>query len=200
MPSRLPCSLAPAAPTAVLLLVACAAPPDSTASPSGPGVPDRDSATEAPRNPWTTLRVFGALAREATFAPDDLEPLGGEDVVWTFRNETHTYRALRLDRLLLHLGFEAGPGGQTVAPGNRRPGYRATVVARARDGFAAVFTVAELLPDLGATAAYVAWRRNDCDMPSDEGPLRILVPTDKKAARAVRMLRDLEVVPAPGNP
>lgn len=200
MPLRTLRSLAPASLGALLLLAACATPPGATAKPPGAGRPDQASADADRTSPLATLRVFGALAREGRFAQDDLEALGAEDVAWTFRNESHTYRALRLDRLLMHLGFDAGPGGQTVAPGNRHPGYRATVVARARDGFSAVFTVAELLPDLGSTAAFVAFRRIDGEMPPDEGPLRILVPTDKAAARAVRMLRELEVVPAPGNP
>ena len=140
------------------------------------------------------LHVHGSLPQQATLSPAELESLGGEDVVWTFRDQQHTYRALRADRLLAHLGFDKGPGGATVRPGDRRPGWRNVVVARGADGFFAVFSIAELMPEMGPSRAFVAWQRDGAALPADEGPLRLVVVTDQKGSRSVRQLSELEVL------
>lgn len=150
--------------------------------------------TDGPAAATDSLRVHGALPAARTLTTTELEAFGGEDVAWTFRDQAHTYRALPLDVLLQQLGFDEGQGGKTVAPQNRRPGWRSVLIARARDGFFAVFTLAELMPDMGPSRAYVAWRCDGAPLAADEGPLRLVVPTDRKGSRAVRMLHELEVV------
>lgn len=170
----------------LLALLACSTPPSTAAA------DPRPVQVEAPTE--AKLQVRGGNLRSADLGVDELEALGGEDVVWTFRDRAHTYRALRLDRLLLHLGFDRGPGGATTAPANRRPGWRLVLVARARDGFWSPFTLAELMPEMGPTRAYVAWRRDGQPIDAEEGPLRLIVPTDLKGSRSVRMLTQLEVL------
>src|SRR5436190_19271372 len=75
-----------------------------------------------------------------------------------------------LDRVLAHSGFDAGPGGPTLTPRERRPGWRHLVVATAADGFLAVFTCAEVMPEMGPTQAFVVWSRDGGPLPPDEGP------------------------------
>ena len=64
------------------------------------------------------------LPRATTLTIADLEALGSQDVPWTFRDEQHVYRAVALDRVLTHCGFEEGPGGRSIPPTERRPGWR----------------------------------------------------------------------------
>lgn len=164
------------------MLAACTAtaPPVATAPTAAPAT--------------ATLRVHGALPRHATLTPAELEALGAEDVAWTFRDEPHVYRGLRLDRLLTELGFERGPGGAGVATHERRPGWRNVLLARGSDGFFAVFTLAELMPEMGPSRAYVVWQRDGVPLVGDEGPLRLVVPTDQRGSRSVRRLGELEVL------
>lgn len=166
---------------AVLLGAACATPP--------PVAPAPTVAAAGPQ-----LRIHGALPGAATLAIADLEAAGAEDVAWTFRDQLHTYRAVRVDTLLANLGFDRGPGGAGLAPKDRRPGWRNVLVARGSDGFFAVFTLAELMPEMGPSRAFVAWRRDGQPLPADEGPLRLVVPTDQRGSRSVRQLASLEVV------
>jgi hypothetical protein len=155
---------------------------------------EADAARREPRSP--ALAVHGDLPRTGTLEIADLEALGAEEVPWVFREEAHLYRALRVDRLLAHLGFERGAGGAQVAPRERRPGWRKLLVARGTDGFFALFTVAELSEEMGATRAYVAWQRDGAPLPGEEGPLRLVVTTDRRGSRSVRQLVALEVVDA----
>jgi len=150
-------------------------------------------ATGSPAASVPTLRLQGALPRPATLTVTDLEAIGGEIVEWTFRDQHHVYRGLRLDHLLTAHGFEPGPGGAAVPPAERRAGWRRVLVASGADGVFAVFTLAELMPEMGPSRAFVVWRRDDQPLPDDEGPLRLVVPTDAKGSRGVRGLIGLEV-------
>ncbi len=169
----------------LLLLAACAAPAPPPAAAGGPG-----------------LTVDGNLPRPGQLSVRDLEALGAEDVPWTFRDEAHVYRGVALDKLLTHMGFDAGGGGRSLPARERRPGWRNVVIAAAGDGFYSVFTCAELMPEMGATRAFVVWSRDGAPLPADEGPLRIVVTTDRKGSRSARTLTGLRVVevqPPAGN-
>ncbi|MGE0142836.1 MAG: molybdopterin-dependent oxidoreductase [Planctomycetota bacterium] len=153
-----------------------------------------ESAASEPR-----LIIAGEIPRPGTWSTEQLEALGSEDVDWVFRDQRHTYHGLRLDRLLQHVGFEAGPGGASVPPRDRRTGWRRVVIAKARDGFRAVFTCAELMPEMGRTRAYLVWRRDGETLPADEGPLRLIVTTDQKGSRSARQLSELRITDGAGS-
>jgi hypothetical protein len=63
--------------------------------------------------------VVTGLQRATTLTIADLEALGAEDVPWTFRDEPHVYRAVALDRVLSHCGFDERPGGRSISPTER---------------------------------------------------------------------------------
>ena len=52
--------------------------------------------------------IVTGLPHAKTLTIADLEALGAEDVPWTFRDERHVYRAVALDRVLAHCGFDEG--------------------------------------------------------------------------------------------
>jgi hypothetical protein len=65
-----------------------------------------------------------------------------------------------------------------------------------RDGVVAAFTCAELMPLMGRTRAFVAWAVDDQELPADEGPMRIVVASDRKGSRSLRRVAEVQVVDA----
>ena len=96
--------------------------------------------------------------------------------------------------MLSPCGFDEGPGGRSIAPTERRPGWRQVVIARASDGVIAVFTCAELMPQMGRTRGFVAWAVDGAALPADEGPLRSVVGIDVKGSQSLRQVVEARVV------
>lgn len=67
------------------------------------------------------------------------------------------------------------------------------VIITAADGYRAAFSLAELAPDLGGRAVLVADRRDGEPLDSSEGPLRLVVPDDKRPTRWVRQVVRVDV-------
>jgi hypothetical protein len=67
------------------------------------------------------------------------------------------------------------------------------VVADAADGYRSVFALPEFDPAFTDRVILVADRRNGEALGQDEGPLRIVVPGEKRQARWVRKLQRLSV-------
>lgn len=68
------------------------------------------------------------------------------------------------------------------------------VLATARDGYAVVYTLAELDPAFDDGEIIIADKSGGQALKETQGPLRIVVPHDKKAARSIRMLDRIDVV------
>jgi DMSO/TMAO reductase YedYZ molybdopterin-dependent catalytic subunit len=66
--------------------------------------------------------------------------------------------------------------------------------ADARDGFQAVFSCAELAEEMGATKAMLIWKIDGKPLAPEQGPVRIVVLTDKEASRSVYGVEKLEVI------
>jgi hypothetical protein len=67
-------------------------------------------------------------------------------------------------------------------------------VASAHDGYQVVFGFGELDPDLGNAKILIVDKRDGKLLFGYQGPIRLVVAGDKKAARSVRMLEKIEVV------
>src|SRR5271154_89115 len=61
------------------------------------------------------------------------------------------------------------------------------LLAEARDGYQVVYSLAELDPNFGANRIIVADTVNGKPLFPYQGPFRLVVPSDKKGARSVRM-------------
>lgn len=68
------------------------------------------------------------------------------------------------------------------------------VVVKARDGYQAVFALAELAPSMTDRKIILADRCDGKPLSDAQGPLRIIVPGEKMHARWVRQVTALEVV------
>jgi DMSO/TMAO reductase YedYZ molybdopterin-dependent catalytic subunit len=70
------------------------------------------------------------------------------------------------------------------------------VVAEASDGYRTAFSLAELDPDFAAESVLVADTVDGKALGPDQGPLRLIVPGDKRQGRWVRLLKIISVVNA----
>jgi hypothetical protein len=69
-----------------------------------------------------------------------------------------------------------------------------TVLAQARDGYVASFALAEIDAGIGARPVWLAACKDGAALDGEEGPLRLLVPDDRRPARALRQLQQLRIV------
>jgi hypothetical protein len=139
------------------------------------------------------ISVSGEIPKSGTLTQSDLEKLGPVTVTWKLEKNKHKVTGVPLDVLLKHLGFDAGPMSHDTPKAEKRSGYRKVVVATATDGFKAVFTTAELVPEVGATRAYVIWKIDGKALPESEGKFRLAVITDKEPSRSIYQLESLYV-------
>jgi len=70
----------------------------------------------------------------------------------------------------------------------------ACVKLTAKDGYVAVFALAEIDPSLRDEDVLVADIRDGKPLAPDHGPLQVIVPGDKRPARWIRMLTRIEVI------
>ncbi|RNF85923.1 molybdopterin-binding protein [Montanilutibacter psychrotolerans] len=68
------------------------------------------------------------------------------------------------------------------------------VELRARDGYRVTFALADFDPELGAVRAVVVDRCDGRPLPADDGPLRLIVPAEKRPARWIRQLVAVDVL------
>jgi len=71
------------------------------------------------------------------------------------------------------------------------------VLVDARDGYRVLFSLAELDPGTGKRDVWLVDRCNGTALDDKDGPLRLLVPGDARAARSVRQVESISVVVAP---
>jgi hypothetical protein len=95
---------------------------------------------------------------------------------------------------LAALAARAGlPTGEAL----RGDALRLLLVVAARDGYRVAFTLGEIDPKLGGKPVLLA---DSCDgkpLAADNGPLRLVVPGEARAARSVRQVEAISVVALP---
>jgi hypothetical protein len=71
------------------------------------------------------------------------------------------------------------------------------VLVNARDGYRAVYSLAELEPTLGNHRVLLVDRCDGQPLGDDDGPLRLIAPEESRPARWVRQVQSITVVTAP---
>jgi hypothetical protein len=71
------------------------------------------------------------------------------------------------------------------------------VIITASDGYKVTFSLAELDAGIGARQVIVADSEDGKPLTSTAGPLRFIVPEDKRPARWVRMVKTVRVIANP---
>jgi len=134
------------------------------------------------------LVVTGDVPTPLTLNANDLATMPRESAEVTDQDGAKTtYEGVALQEILKKAGIEFG----RALRGKALAGY---VIAEAKDGYAVVFSLGELDPDLGGTRVIVADKRDGKPLFTYQGPVRLVLPADKEGARSVRMLEKLEVV------
>ena len=118
---------------------------------------------------------------------DDLQKMPQHSVKLKEHGTEVAYTGASLHDLLVRAGAPTGNQlhGRALA---------CYLLASARDGYQAVFTLTEMDPTFTDDELLVVDRVDGNPLSDQQGPLRIIVPHDKKPARSVRMLQKLEVV------
>ena len=161
--------------------------------PLAPTAPTQSAtnATSTATSSGTALMIKGAVKQEVSLTLADLKAAArvklsakGHD------GAMHEYEGVALQTLLAKAGVPAAGDlkGKNMA---------LFVVANAGDGYRAVFSLAELDADFAAESVLLADTADGKDLDSDQGPLRLVVPGDKRQGRWVRMLKTITVAPAP---
>jgi hypothetical protein len=103
---------------------------------------------------------------------------------------TNAYSGVALDALIVRAGAPSGPAVRGKA-------MMTYIVVGAADGYHALFTLAELDPGFTGRVILLADQRDGAPLPPNAGPYRIIVPGEKREARWVRQVTDIELINAP---
>ena len=83
-----------------------------------------------------------------------------------------------------------------ATPAEKHPNTRLIVEVHCRDGFGAVFCLAELMPDVGNRPAWLALDVDGQPLGPHHGPVKLIVPLDEKPVRWVHGVHSISVIDA----
>ena len=137
------------------------------------------------------LRISGNVATPLELSLADLKnmPRTTLTVVNAHSKKTEVYQGVPLEELFRRAGV---PQGEKL----RGPLMASYVVAEASDGYRVVFSLAELDSGFLDSGVIVADTLDGAPLGSNEGPLKLVAPRDKRPARWIRMLRTITIVQA----
>ncbi len=133
------------------------------------------------------LSITGDIPQPLTLTTGDLAKMPRASVAWSEHGPKVNYQGVLLYEVLKRAG---APLDQQLS-GKALASY---VLAEARDGYQATFALAEIDPAFTDNQILIADTADGQPLPESQAPLRLIVPGDKKGARAVRMLERLTVV------
>ncbi len=136
----------------------------------------------------TSLLVTGAVAQDLKLSTDDLKKLPRKSVSTKGHDDhMHQYDGVPISTVLGKAGVPQGSAlrGKSMA---------LTVIAEGSGGYRAVFSLAELDEDFAAEAVLIVDSVDGQPLGPDQGPLRLIVPGDKRQGRWVRALKSITIV------
>jgi DMSO/TMAO reductase YedYZ molybdopterin-dependent catalytic subunit len=143
----------------------------------------------APALTSARLTISGDVEHPLSLSLADLSKMPRTTVNVTNSREKkdETFEGVALSGLLKQAGAPQGPKlrGATMAT---------YVIAEAADGYRVIFSLAELDSDFQDSGVIVADRMDGKPLDDNAGPLRLVVPHDKRPARWIRMLQSIKVV------
>ncbi len=147
-----------------------------------------EAQTSTPFPASAALVVKGAVKQELRLTAEDLKKMPRTKATGKDHDgAAHEYEGVALQALLAKAG--APQGGEL-----RGKNMALAVVAEASDGYRAAFSLAELDADFSDTQVIVTDAVDGKPLTAEQGPLRLVVPADKRQARWVRMLKSISVV------
>jgi DMSO/TMAO reductase YedYZ molybdopterin-dependent catalytic subunit len=139
------------------------------------------------QQPTPSISVTGSVTTPLTLTAEMLAQMPRSTATISNNGVDTQYEGVSLLEILKKAGV---PAGEAL----RGKVLTTYVLTEAQDGYQVVFSLGELDPVLGDTAILVADKANGKPLFGENGAFRLVVPRDKRAARAVRMLTKIEVV------
>jgi DMSO/TMAO reductase YedYZ molybdopterin-dependent catalytic subunit len=138
------------------------------------------------------LQIGGDVGHPRTFQEQDWKQLKHISISATNAHDkkTATYSGVPLRDLLQEAGV---PLGENL----RGKALAISIVIIASDGYQVTFSIAELDESIGNAQVLVADSEDGKPLGPTAGPLRLVVPGDKRPARWVRMVKAIRVVAGP---
>lgn len=97
------------------------------------------------------------------------------------------YEGVTMHDLLMRAGVDFGSGLR----GKQLSSYVSVIGS---DGYEATYALADFDPTLADADVIVADKRDGNRLAATEGPFRIVAPHDKRPARSVKLVREIDVV------
>lgn len=138
--------------------------------------------------PELNLTITGDVATPLQLTLADLAGMAREKIsVDQGDGKAVVYEGVLLSEVLKKAGVPTGGGmrGKALA---------SYLLAEAADDYQVAFSLPELDPEVGSTRVLIADKSDTKPLPDSQGPLRLVVPTDRVGARSVRKLVKIEVV------
>jgi hypothetical protein len=136
------------------------------------------------------LKVGGAVPTPLTLTADDLAKMPRATATTTSDGNTNTYEGVLLYDILVKAGWQFGHVmGTRAAP--------ACILLTGKDGFQAVFSLAEIDPQFSGVKVLVADKLDGRPLPDKYKPFRVISPNDKMRARSIYSLVKVDVVKLP---
>jgi len=138
------------------------------------------------------LEISGDVPHPKTFQEQEWKQLKHVSVTATNAHDkkTATYSGVPLRDLLNEAGV---PSGENL----RGKAFSTVIVVSAMDGYQVTFSIAELDESVGNVQVLVADSENGKPLGQGAGPLRLVVPSDKRPARWVRLVKAIRIVANP---
>ena len=136
-----------------------------------------------------SLRIAGNVTTPLSLAAKDLKamPRTTLKVLNPHENKEEIYEGVAVQELLRRAGV---PQNEKL----RGSAMATYVLAEASDGYAVLYSLAELDADIQNSEVIVADTMNGSPLGEKQGPFKMVAPHDKRPARWIRMLKSLTVV------
>lgn len=151
----------------------------------------------APSAGPTQAALAGDIPTPGPITREELLALGPLEASWSAHGQTHRVRGVRVDKLLAARGFTPGKMGKDVPKAEKRAGWRKVLLVTAADGYQALLSCAEMFEEMGPTQALLVWEVDGQPLSSEQGPLRLVVTTDREPSRSIFAVRKLELIDLP---
>ena len=134
----------------------------------------------------TVLVLSGEVDPPLQFTLDDIAAMPRTTLHIIEKGEEKSYSGTLLIQLLKQAGV-------VTWDRERRTHLAKYVLVEAADGYRATFALAELDSGLTSGEVLLADSHDGQSLPPGQGPLRIVVPADKRHARWIRQVRTIKV-------
>ncbi|HUB25388.1 MAG TPA: hypothetical protein VL992_08150 [Tepidisphaeraceae bacterium] len=147
-----------------------------------------------------SIAVTGEVDHPGSFSVSDLKSQFASDlktIQISRRGQQHSADVVPLLSLLKAAGIKMDlKMGPSVPPTEKNYALRLVVIVTGRDGYAAAFALAELLPQFGNHPVWLELAEDGNALPDRDQPMDLVVPDDVKPGRWVHGIGTITILNA----